>query len=340
MMFAKSFKTLPLFAFVLSMSFNVHGHAIVTPALGVSGTPVRSDVTRPSSNAPCGQGVNVANAIAGSTAVKANGNAFTVTVTNFNGGKDGSTQITDTSIDPSGTGDSFTGGSVTITKNGVAAPASTGSVQVSGTLPSGTKCTGGTDGASCLVSFTTAGKFGNCVLVSQGGGAKANNAAGNVAGPSTKGNDGNANNNAKGNRLVKARKLGDAFSQSIENALGQAGSAGTVPGVSRSFTERELGDALEKSIDNSLEQKGAAGTRLARSLDNRELGDALEQSIDEALGQSRSLKERELGDALEQSIGAALEQKGVAGTRLARSLKLRKALGDAHEQKRSWIWAA
>ncbi|KAI5120100.1 hypothetical protein M0805_001256 [Coniferiporia weirii] len=170
-MFSKSFSALALLAFSLSLPYQAFGHAIITPAIGVTGTPARSDVTRPSTSAPCGSGVNVASVIAGSSAVQANGNAFTVTVTNFNGGTDGSTEITDTSVDPTGTGASFTGGSATITTNGVASPATTGSVSVSGTLPSGTTCIGGNDGASCLVSFTTAGGFGNCVLVSQGSGA-------------------------------------------------------------------------------------------------------------------------------------------------------------------------
>ena len=83
-MFAlKKFSSLALL--VLSLSYQVSGHAIVTPALGVTGTPARSDVTKPSTNTPCGKGVNVASAISGSTAVQASGNAFTVSVTNFNG---------------------------------------------------------------------------------------------------------------------------------------------------------------------------------------------------------------------------------------------------------------
>ena len=85
----------------------------------------------------------------------------------YQSGKDGSTEIVSTLVDPSGTGASFTGGSATITVNGVEAPATTGSVPISGILPDGTTCTGGNDGASCLVGFATAGGFGNCVLISQ-----------------------------------------------------------------------------------------------------------------------------------------------------------------------------
>ncbi|THG95356.1 hypothetical protein EW145_g7974 [Phellinidium pouzarii] len=83
-MFAKSFSKLAIFALSLSMPYQALGHAIITPAIGVTGTPARSDVTKPSSKSPCSSGVNVASAITGSTAVAATGNAFTVGVTNFN----------------------------------------------------------------------------------------------------------------------------------------------------------------------------------------------------------------------------------------------------------------
>lgn len=50
-------------------------------------------------------------------------------------------------------------------------PTTVGSAQVAVSLPAGTKCTGGTAGNLCLVSFTTAGGFGNCVAVAQGAAA-------------------------------------------------------------------------------------------------------------------------------------------------------------------------
>ena len=43
-----------------------------------------------------------------------------------------------------------------------------GSQPLTVSLPAGTKCTGGNTGNLCLVSFTTAGRFGNCVVVQQG----------------------------------------------------------------------------------------------------------------------------------------------------------------------------
>lgn len=81
-MFTKPLATITL---LLSALATVRAHAIITPALGVTGTPARSDVTRPSKAKPCGAGVNVAQAIPGSQAVTADGNSFTATVTNFNG---------------------------------------------------------------------------------------------------------------------------------------------------------------------------------------------------------------------------------------------------------------
>jgi hypothetical protein len=59
--------------------------------------------------------VNIATALAGSTAIKANGNTFTVQVQNFNAGVDGSRQFT-AKVDASGTGKSLV--AATITKNG------------------------------------------------------------------------------------------------------------------------------------------------------------------------------------------------------------------------------
>ncbi|KAL5522693.1 hypothetical protein ACEPAG_8711 [Sanghuangporus baumii] len=215
-MFSKSFSTVSIFVLVLLLPCQVFAHAIISPAIGVSGTAARTDVTRPSNKFPCGHGVHGAEALAGSTAVQANANVFTVTVTNFNGGKDGSTQIVDTSIDPSGTGSSFTSNSVAITRNGVASPSTTGSVQVSGILPAGTNCTGGNDGASCLVSFTTGGGFGNCILVSQGGSTTAFAAGTSGTTRSENGRDCNINTNAAGTRLARSLKLRKSLGESLE----------------------------------------------------------------------------------------------------------------------------
>ena len=80
-MFSKLFSA----ALVLGLTLQVSAHAIINPALGVTGTARRNDVKRPSTASPCGNGVNVAQQLAASTAVTMNGNTFTTTVTNFNG---------------------------------------------------------------------------------------------------------------------------------------------------------------------------------------------------------------------------------------------------------------
>ena len=50
-----------------------------------------------------------------------------------------------------------------------------GSAQLTVQLPSGTQCTGGANQDLCLVSFVTAGGFGNCIAVSQNAAAAATN---------------------------------------------------------------------------------------------------------------------------------------------------------------------
>jgi len=177
MMFTKSISSA---AFVLlAISSQALGHALIEPALGVKGTGARSDVQRPSTASPCGS-VNVASALAASTPVVATNGAFTVNVQNFNPGTDGATAIKSATVDTTGTGKSFAG-AVTITKNGDPNPTADTTVQVSGTLPAGTTCTGGAAGNQCLVSFTTNAGFGNCVLVTSGAGGAAAGGAGAAA---------------------------------------------------------------------------------------------------------------------------------------------------------------
>ncbi|KAI0793627.1 hypothetical protein C8Q74DRAFT_1194046, partial [Fomes fomentarius] len=161
-------------ALCLSVSLQVHAHAAIAPALGVQGTPVRNNAQRPSNARPCGN-TNIAQTIDSSTAVTAAANGqFQATITNFNAGVDGSTQVT-AKVDATGTGQSFVNAQVV--KNGERAPSSTGSVQLTVQLPAGTTCSGGASGSKCLVSFVTAGGFGNCVVVDQAGGAAAGNGA-------------------------------------------------------------------------------------------------------------------------------------------------------------------
>ncbi|CAE6481687.1 hypothetical protein ACGC1H_001161 [Rhizoctonia solani] len=156
-------KTLLILA---ALSTSVLGHAGVAPALGVKGTTIaRNNVQRPSTAKPCGNAA--LSAIDTSTAIPLNGNSFTVTATNFNGGRDGSTQFT-AQVDSTGKGTGFK--AATVTKNGQLAPSGTGSTQITVQMPAGTTCKGGASGNRCLVSFKSAGGFGNCVVVSSAGG--------------------------------------------------------------------------------------------------------------------------------------------------------------------------
>ncbi len=77
-------KVLFALAFVMGLTLHVQAHAVIAPPLGVTGTPVRNDVQRPSTASPCGN-INIAQTLDKSTpvAVGASG-AFSVAVTNFN----------------------------------------------------------------------------------------------------------------------------------------------------------------------------------------------------------------------------------------------------------------
>ncbi|KAG9082989.1 hypothetical protein FRC06_004741 [Ceratobasidium sp. 370] len=155
-----------------AFSASALGHSGLTPALGVQGKITRNQVQRPSTAKPCGTASLAA--LDTSTAVKLNGNTFTVTATNFNGGRDGSTQMT-AQVDPTGKGTSFK--PATVIKNGVLAPATTGDVQITVQMPAGVTCGGGAGKNKCLVSFKSAGNFGNCVVVQSGGAAASTNGA-------------------------------------------------------------------------------------------------------------------------------------------------------------------
>ena len=52
---------------------------------------------------------------------------------------------------------------------GIKTPASTGTQQLTIKMPAGTTCTGGKSKNLCLMSLTTDGGFGNCVVAQQGG---------------------------------------------------------------------------------------------------------------------------------------------------------------------------
>ncbi|KAI0334047.1 hypothetical protein GY45DRAFT_142898 [Cubamyces sp. BRFM 1775] len=162
-MFAKTALAAAVF---LGLSLQVSAHAGITPALGVTGTFIRANVQRPSAAAPCGT-INIAANINNSTAIPVNPDGtFGATITDFNAGLDGSREIASVSVDPTATGTDFSTGPTVLT-NGDRVPTVVGSQPLVVQLPTGTVCTGGLSGDLCLVSFVTAGNFGNCVVVQQ-----------------------------------------------------------------------------------------------------------------------------------------------------------------------------
>ncbi|TFK93364.1 hypothetical protein K466DRAFT_594484 [Polyporus arcularius HHB13444] len=154
-------------ALLLSVSLQAHAHAAISPVLGVNGTPKRSDVQRPSDAKPCGN-ANIAQTLDSSKAVQLKAdNTFSTTIQNFNAGVDGSLQVDKVLVDATGTGKKFVAAQMN--------PPTVTSAAISVKLPGGTTCQGGKDKDLCLVSFKTAGGFGNCVVVQQpkAAGAKA-----------------------------------------------------------------------------------------------------------------------------------------------------------------------
>jgi len=152
-------------AIVLALALHASAHAMPSPALGVSGIPVRNDVQRPSNNAPCGN-VDIASNLDKSTAVpvESDGTTVMLNVTNYNAGADGSRSVS-VLVDPTGTGKKFVAAKVT--KNGDPNPKGTGTDKVTLSLPPGTQCTGGKNRNLCLLSVKSTAGFGGCAVVSQ-----------------------------------------------------------------------------------------------------------------------------------------------------------------------------
>ncbi|THH13355.1 hypothetical protein EW146_g6853 [Bondarzewia mesenterica] len=247
-MFSKIFLSL----LVLVFASQVHAHAAIAPALGVSGTPVRNDAQRPSTASPCGN-VNIASTIDSSTAVPAAADGtFAATITNFNAGQDGSRQVT-AQVDATGTGKTFAAAEVLT--NGDLAPTSTGSQQLSVQLPSGAKCTGGKAGNLCLASFTTAGGFGNCVVVSQGAAAATGGNPTVAAGNATV---------AAGNATVAA---GDA-TVAAGNATVAAGNATVAAGNATSIAGNATGNATTAAVKKGGNRKHKASGAKANDAKN------------------------------------------------------------------------
>ncbi|OJT04048.1 hypothetical protein TRAPUB_5284 [Trametes pubescens] len=164
-MFSKSL--ISSVALCLGLALQASAHAIITPTLGVSGTAVRADVQCPSAASEC-RTINIPQNIDSLQAAIANqAGIFNVTITNFNGGVNGSCQIASALVDPTGTGNFASAQSATMILNGDLAPTVVGYQPLTVQLPAGLECAGGASADKCLVSFTTAGSFGNCVVVQQ-----------------------------------------------------------------------------------------------------------------------------------------------------------------------------
>jgi len=247
---------------VLALCLQVNAHAAVSPALGVSGTPVRNDVKRPSTASPCGAGVNIASTIDSSTAVAANAaGTINADAINFNGGADGSRKFT-AKVDSTGTGANFV--AMTITTNGDAAPADVGSQPIVATLPAGTKCTGGATKNKCLVQFVSTAGFGNCVVVSQG-------AAGAAAGSAAAVGTAAAGAAAAGTAAAGTAAAGNtAAAGTAANASTKAGAAAGKAGAKKHGAKKQKAGkkaaAGGKKAAAGGKKAAAAGTRAARAL--------------------------------------------------------------------------
>ncbi|TCD63495.1 hypothetical protein EIP91_005354 [Steccherinum ochraceum] len=252
------FKLFSTSALVFGLALQAQAHTIISPALGVTGTPARSDVQRPSTASPCGN-ENIAQEIGGSTAVTAAADGtFTVTAQNFNAGQDGSRQVT-AQVDATGTGKSFVAAKVT--KNGDLAPTDVGTQQITAQLPANTKCAA----SGCLVAFKTAGGFGNCVVVKQGGAA--------ATGANT-----NANATAATGTAAAGTASGAVATATDSNVNGSGNGATTANADQQPKHHHHDGQQQQQKRDVDVR---AIGTRAARSF--RELEESINIIMPQAL---------------------------------------------------------
>jgi len=182
----------------LVLALQAQGHAIITPAL--NGAKVRNDSTQPSTTAPCGAGVNIAQFINTAQTVAVQNGNVDATIQNFNAGTDGSRFVT-AQIDPTGTGKNFQ--AATVTTNGEKNPTDITTQPLVVKVPAGLKASGGATKNKMLVAFTTLGGFGNCVV------ATTNNAAttgtGKNTGKATGGKGRAGKNGGRGRANAKGR---------------------------------------------------------------------------------------------------------------------------------------
>ncbi|KAJ7318223.1 hypothetical protein DFH08DRAFT_790130 [Mycena albidolilacea] len=163
-MFTGNKSVLACASIFLALAAQTSAHAMPSIALGVKGTPQRSDVQRPSTASPCGSIAIAANLDTSTAIPVAADGTVTMNVQNFNAGGDGSTSVS-VQIDQTGAGTKFVAG--TVKTNGNPNPTKIETDKVIFSLPAGTKCTGGKAKNLCLVSVKTTAGFGACTVVSQ-----------------------------------------------------------------------------------------------------------------------------------------------------------------------------
>jgi len=238
---------------VSALCLQVTAHALISPGLGFPANPTRSNVQRPSNKNPCGNIGDIASQITTSTPVIADANGeFQADVTSFNGGKDGSRDVT-AKVDPTGQGKNFQ--TIQVITNGNGNPASAGTEKITAKLPDGIQCANN----DCLVQVETTAGFGNCIVVKQQGGngnvpVRTSAAGDSTTGDSTPSNStagGNAGNCTEGGNT----KVGGNNSRVVEDA----GSTSYVPagkGLARRVSGRHMARFL--AADLRYRRGGAA----------------------------------------------------------------------------------
>ena len=139
------------------------------------------------------------------------------------------------------------------------APTNVGSQPLTVQLPAGTTCSGGAGKNTCLVSFTTAGGFGNCVAVTQGtaaaagGNAAASSAAAGTAatGTAATGTTGTAAATGKKGKKAKAA----AAAAAAAKAKAQAAAAAKANALKK-FVEEQRKAARAYVCPHSSEDEG------------------------------------------------------------------------------------
>ncbi|KAJ6578103.1 hypothetical protein B0H19DRAFT_1208091 [Mycena capillaripes] len=265
-MFTGGKSVLACASILLALAAQTSAHAMPSVALGVTGAPQRSDVQRPSTNAPCGN-IDPTTTLDTSTAIAAAADGsitmkvqvcknceYGTTITrltnlsrvqNFNAGADGSTSVS-VSVDQTGTGKSFVAG--TVTTNGNPAPKAVETDTVVFTLPPGTQCAGGAAKNRCLVSVKTTAGFGACTVVTQAAGA-AGAAAGTAA----------AGTAAAGTAAAGTAAAGTAAAGTAGTAA--AGTAGTAATTGKKAGKKagKKGTAAAKAAKAAAAKAAAAG---------------------------------------------------------------------------------